>query len=163
VTKAFATALLAALALAACQQPPAAPEATESAAAPEAKPGIAMAAGRLVLPAVAGNPGAAYFEIDNRSSATVSIAGIAIDGVEKTEMHQTVGSAMAGVDGVEIAPGTSMTFEPGKLHVMAFNLAKTLKPGGTTEMTVTFADGDKVSTPLKIEPAGGAGMGGMDH
>ena len=55
-----------------------------------------------------------------------------------------------------------MKFEPGKLHVMVFNPGATLKAGGTTEMTITFADGDKSSAPLKIEAAGG-GMGGMAH
>ena len=45
---------------------------------------------------------------------------------------------------------------------MVFNLASNLKAGGTTEMTITFADGDKSAAPLKIEPAGG-GMGEMAH
>ena len=67
---------------------------------------------------------------------------------------------MSKVDSVEIAPSTSIKFEPGQLHVMAFNLASVLKAGGTTEMTITFADGDKASAPLKIEAAGG-GMGAM--
>ncbi len=150
------------LALGACQQAkePAAPAQTE--AAPEAKPGIALAGARLVLPALAGNPGAAYFQIDNRAGANTVIGVIAIDGAGKTEVHQMVGDAMSPVDQVEIAAGTSIRFEPGQLHVMVFDLANKLKAGGTTELTVTFADGDKVSAPMKIEAMGG-GMEGMDH
>ena len=65
---------------------------------------------------------------------------------------------MSKVDSVEIAPSTSIKFEPGQLHVMAFNLAGNLKAGGTTEMTISFADGDKASATLKIEaPGSGAG------
>ena len=60
---------------------------------------------------------------------------------------------------VEIGPGASLAFEPGKLHVMVFDLDAKLQAGGETEMTLTFADGDKLSAPLRIEAAGG----GMDH
>jgi copper(I)-binding protein len=157
-------AAIAALALCSCQQAKQTnpePKAEASKAAPAGKPGIAIAGGRLVLPAVPGNPGAAYFQIDNSAGADVVLAAIAIDGVEKTEIHQTTGDTMSKVDSVEIAPSTSIRFEPGQLHVMAFNLASTLKPGVTTEMTITFADGDKSSAPLKVEPAGGGG--GMAH
>ena len=42
---------------------------------------------------------------------------------------------------------------------MAFELADTLVAGGKAEMTLTFADGDKLSVPLSVEPAGG----GVDH
>lgn len=159
----YTMAAIAALALGACGQANQEPAAEKSmAAAPEARPGVALAGGRLVLPAVAGNPGAAYFQIDNSAGASIVIAGIAIDGADKTEVHQTIADSMTSVDSVEIAPGTSMKFEPGQLHVMAFGLDPKLKAGGSTEVTVTFADGDKVSAPMKVEAAGG-GMGGMEH
>ena len=166
MTKRLETVALTALALAACHQAkqakPPEPAATVAAAKPASgKPGITVADGRLVLPAVAGNPGAAYFQVDNSAGANIAIASIAIDGAEKAEVHQTTGETMAKVDSVEIAPSTSIKFEPGKLHVMAFNLASTLKAGGTTNMTLTFGDGEKETVPLKIEPAGGADIGGM--
>ena len=166
MTMRMTIAAVAVLALCACQQAKQTshePAAQASKAAPAGKPGITIAGGRLALPAVAGNPGAAYFQIDNSAGANVAIAAIAIAGAEKTEVHQTAGNTMGKVDSVEIAPSTSLKFEPGKLHVMVFNLGPTLKPGGTTEMTITFADGDKSSAPLQIEAAGGGGMGGMSH
>ena len=80
-------AAIAALALCACQQAkqtpkdPTAGAGTEaSKSAPAGKPGIAIAGGRLVLPAVAGNPGAAYFQVDNSAGADIVIAAIAING-----------------------------------------------------------------------------------
>ena len=160
-TRAAIAAAIAALALGGCGQAKQQPVAEKTMAAPDTKPGIALAGARLVLPAVAGNPGAAYFQIDNSAGASIVIAGIAIDGADTTEVHQTIGDAMTSVDSVEIAPGTSMKFEPGQLHVMVFKLDPNLKAGGNTEVTVTFADGDKVSAPMKIEAAGGGG-GGMD-
>ena len=163
-------AAIAALALCGCQQakqadhePKAEASAEASEAEPAGKPGITVAGGRFVLPAVAGNPGAAYFQIDNSAGANVAIAAVAIDGTSKSEIHQTNGDTMTKVDSVEIAPSTSMKFEPGQLHVMAFEPVSALKAGGTTEMTITFADGDKTSVPLKIEAAGGGSMGGMAH
>ena len=54
------------------------------------------------------------------------------------------------IDGFGALSGVWM-FEPGALHVMAFELDAKLAAGGTAEMTLTFADGDKLSAPLKIE------------
>ena len=156
-------AAIAALALCSCQQAKQTspePKAEASKAAPAGKPGITIAGGRLVLPAVTGNPGAAYFQIDNSAGANIAVAAIAINGATKTEIHQTSGDTMTKVDSVEIAPSTSIKFEPGQLHVMVFEPSSTLKAGGTTEMTITFADGDKTSAPLKIEAAG-LDMGSM--
>ena len=49
---------------------------------------------------------------------------------------------------------------------MAFGLADTIKPGSTTEMTLTFADGDKLSAQLTAQAPGGSSdnhsMAGMD-
>lgn len=138
-------------------------EKPEAAKAPEGKPGISVADGKLILPAVSGNPGAAYFALDNESTGTVSIAAIAIDGVGKTEVHQTIGGQMKPVDRIDVEAKTVIKFERGGLHVMAFELGDQLKTGGTTEMTVTFADGDKVSAPLTIEAMGADAMAAVDH
>ena len=148
----------------------------EATAAPEAKPGLAISEGRMILPAVSGNPAGAYFTVQNTGSTNVSIASIAIDGVGQTEMHQTTGGQMQQVERVDVNAGTTTKFERGGLHVMAFDLDPKLKVGGTTEMTITFSDGDKISAPLKLEGIGaaiqgdkhgmekdGMDMGGMDH
>ncbi len=127
-------------------------------AAPEAKPGISISAGKMILPAVSGNPGGVYFTLENGGEAKVAIASIAIDGVGKTEVHETVGGQMKPVERLDVEGKSTLKFERGGLHVMAFELDGKLQAGGTTEMTVTFSDGDKVSAPLKLES-----MGGMDH
>ena len=177
-TALFLTALsLATLSLAGCQRKaadeaaPAGPEAAASEAAaseaaaargPEAKPGLSVAEGVLVLPAVKGNPGAAYFALTNGSDKAVTLAAVSVGGVGRTEMHETRGETMSPVDSVAVAPGKTVKFERGGSHVMLFDIAGKIAAGGTAEMTLTFADGDKLSTPLKVEAAGG-GMAGMDH
>lgn len=165
--------LLAATAgLAACKKSDS-PAAAQSAAAgesadalgPDAKPGVVAGAARLVLPVVPGRPGVAYFRVNNSTAASITLAGVHVEGVGKAEMHRTSGGAMTPVDHVDIAPGASLTFAPGGLHVMAFDIADTLKAGAGTELTLTFADGDKVSIPAKVEAMGAAGdgMAGMSH
>lgn len=171
----FASLATIALALSACQQQKTAEDASatgapsEATAGPEAKPGIAVTDGVLVLPAVRGRPGAAYFAVANRGPAPTSIAAISIDGADKAEMHETKGGSMSPLGAVEIKPGESLRFERGGKHVMVFDIAESVKAGGTAEMTLVFADGDKVSAPLRVEAAGGAsgasmsGMDGMGH
>lgn len=151
-------AALAILSLAACKQQAAPPAPTSV----EAKPGITLSEGRLTLPAVKGNPGAVYFTITNaNASGNTAIAAVAVKGAAKAEMHHTQDGAMGTVDVLELEGGNTLKFEPGGLHVMVFGLDSSLAVGGTTELTVTFADGDKALLPLKIEPAGGADHGGM--
>jgi periplasmic copper chaperone A len=154
-------AALAALSLTACGKGAEQTKA-EATGAPDAKPGLTLTDGKLVLPAVKGNPAAAYFTLDNQGKDTASIAALTIAGVGKAEMHQTMGGEMKPVDRIDVEPKTSIKFEPGKLHVMAFELDGKLKAGETTELTVTFTDGDKLSAPLTIEAAGAA-AGGMEH
>ncbi len=112
-----------------------------------------------MLPAVSGNPGAAYFTLTNRSSKTATISSVAIEGAGKSEMHQTTSTTMVKLDNQDIGQGTSLKFVPGKLHVMVFDINPRLQPQTNTEITVIFSDGDKVSGSLAVESAGS--MGGM--
>ncbi len=153
-------------ALAACGQQAPKDEATQ--AAPEAKPGLVLSGATLVLPAVKGNPAGGYFTLVNNGDKPVTLAAVSIDGAAKAEMHETKGGSMAPLASLEIKPGETVKFERGGKHVMAFDLDTKLAAGGTSELTLTFADGDKVSAPIKLEAAGGAmehmdGMEGMDH
>ena len=133
------------------------PEAVAS-SAPEGKPGVTVTGTRLVLPAVAGNPGAAYFALDNQGKDMVAIASVAVTGAGKTQIHT---ADMKPVDHAEAEPRTTLKFEPGQVHVMVFDVGADLKAGGETELTVIFTDGDKVSVPAKIEAMGAAAMGAM--
>jgi copper(I)-binding protein len=157
----LAAVLAASTVLAGCQQS-SAPDAQQSGAAaeandamgPDAKPGITADEARLVLPAVPGRPGVAYFTVRNETDATVTVAGVHIAGVGKTEMHRTEGGKMSALDKLDIEAGEAGTFAAGGLHVMAFDVGDNLKAGAETEMTLTFADGDKISLPIRIEAMG---------
>ncbi|MCK9540422.1 MAG: copper chaperone PCu(A)C [Novosphingobium sp.] len=144
------------LSLSACKQQAPAPEATADAANPDAKPGLSMSVGKLVLPAVKGNPGAAYFELANRSDKDTALAAVVIDGAGKTEMHETTENGMETIASLPVKAGETVTFARGGRHVMAFDLDGKLAVGGKTEATLVFADGDKLSGDLEIEAAGGS-------
>ena len=148
-----------ALVLAACQKAETPAAETE----PDGKPGLSVSDGTLILPAVKGRPGAAYFTLSNGSDAPATLVSVYIDGADKAEMHVTEGGTMAPLDLVQLDPGTSVTFAPDGKHVMVFGLADTVKAGGTTEMTLTFEGGDKLSAPLEVETIGGGSMMDMEH
>ncbi|MGH6787788.1 MAG: copper chaperone PCu(A)C [Novosphingobium sp.] len=139
--------LLAALALAACQQP--------AEKSPEAKPGSGLRAGRLVLPAVKGNPGAAYFTFANSAKAPVTIVAVTVAGAEKAEMHTTEGGKMAAMPTLAVPAGETVAFAPGGKHVMVFGLDPKIAAGGSAQVTLTFEGGEKHSAPLAVETAGG--------
>ena len=157
--KRLIAASLLALSLAACQQQ----KAEEPAAtAPEAKPGLSASEGVLMLPAVKGNPGAAYFTLANGNDKAATLAAVAIDGAGRTEMHETVDGKMSAVPSVSVEPGKSVEFKPGGLHVMAFDMANPPEPGAVVEATLTFEGGDKLSLPLTVKARGGEDHAGHE-
>lgn len=138
-----------------CQQQK---SAEQPATAPEAKPGLSASDGVLFLPVTKGNPGAAYFTLTNAGDKAATLAAVSIDGAGTAEMHESKGSTMSPLSTVAVPAGGTVLFERGGKHVMAFELADTVKPGGTAELTLTFAGGDKLSVPLRVEAMGGAAM-----
>lgn len=159
------------LALAGCgrsAQPGAEPGAgaTEAAiapvAGPTAKPGTSLSDARLTLPAVAGRPGALYFTLRNAGAAPATLAAVQIDGAAQTELHDSgAAGMMAPIKSVTVPAAGTVAFAPGGRHVMAFDLAATLRPGGRTGVTLVFADGDKLSGEAAVVAPGAGADGAM--
>jgi copper(I)-binding protein len=145
------------LGLAGCHQ-----KSATTAAKTATSPVIVVSQARFVLPAVKGNPGAAYFTLGNEHSAPLTLVSVDVAGAKKTEMHETSGGTMGPLAQVRIDPGQRVIFAPGGKHVMAFGLNPSLaqSPGGTSEIVFHFQDGRTMSAPLRVESAGG---GAMDH
>lgn len=123
-------------------------------AGPEAPEGISTANARLMLPAVAGNPGAAYFDLVNSGTGSRVVRAASVAGAGSAMMHTTIEGGMQEVAQVVVAPGETVRFEPGGNHVMAMDLAETVAAGGTAEVTLTFVGGDKISFPAEVRAAG---------
>lgn len=132
----------------------------QSEAAPEAPAGISAKDGRLVLPAVKGNPGAVYFDITNNGGKDTAIVGAFVDGAKVAMLHTSSMegnvASMKEMDQVPLAKGATVQFAQGGNHIMAMDLDAALAPGDTTEVTLTFADSDKVSFPADVLAAGDA-------
>ena len=132
--------------------------APEAPADPEAPAGVVVGNGRMMLPAVAGNPAVVYFDISNNSDRSRVIRAVAVQGAASAMLHETATvndqTTMADMYQVNLGPQESLKFEPGGLHVMAMEPDETLVAGGKTEVTLTFGGGDKVSFPAEIREAG---------
>ncbi|TXG94291.1 MAG: copper chaperone PCu(A)C [Rhodocyclaceae bacterium] len=145
---------LAAATLTACNEKPA-----QTADEVNAKPGVAVTNGRLVLPAVSGNPAALYFDIVNNGDDYAVLRKAEVPGAKETAMHQSVTAngvtQMQPLAPVNLEKGKPVKFEPSGYHVMVMGLAPAPKAGETTEVTLTFAGGDKLSFDAKVEGPGG--------
>jgi copper(I)-binding protein len=126
---------------------------------------MALTGGELVLPIVPGRPAAVYFSLNNAGDKPVMLVSAYVEGATSAEIHGMASGSMKKEEALEIKPGATLEFARGGLHVMAFELDESLAAGGTTEMTLSFADGDKLSAPVAIS-AGGSGEPaghGADH
>jgi copper(I)-binding protein len=176
----FAALAASVLALGACSGNAPAPEASASAAAagtsatpaapdpqaPDNAPHISVLEPVIKLPAAPGAPGVLYFTIMQDAGQPNTLVAAHVDGAGRTEMHESVTTngvtSMGTVSSVVFSEGKPAEFKPGGFHVMLFDITGKLKAGTDTEITLTLASGDKVSTFAKVENAGGD-MGGMDH
>lgn len=133
--------------------------ADEAEAPPEAGiAGLEAKNARLVLPPVAGNPAAVYFDLANTSDKGIAVRTAAIEGAGSAQIHGTMeysGEMTMGETGPQsVQPGDTLAFKPGGLHVMAFDLAPEVKEGGTVEVTLTAAGGKTMTFPAEVRGAG---------
>lgn len=110
------------------------------------------------LPAVAGNPGVAYFTLHGGSDPATLLAVSAPFAV-RSEMHETMKGhdgmmSMAPLRQVAIAPKTDVKFAPGGRHVMLLDVAPTLQPGAKAPIRLSFADGKTLEVQAVIVGAG---------
>ncbi len=91
---------------------------------------------------------------DRLVSAATPVAGMA-------EIHRTVEQdgvmKMLPIDGIDVAPGATVEFKPGGLHIMLMGLKQQLKPGDTFPVTLTFAKAPPITATVTVGAAGAAG------
>ena len=139
----FAALALATLALAACGQKDAAP----------------VTDATVRLPAVSGNPGAAYFTLHGgeKDARLMSIASPQAGRVEMHDVKMEGGMmTMTPIDnGLAIPKGATITFETGGRHAMLFDMKPGLKAGDKVTLSFTYDDGRKVTVDAASEAPGG--------
>lgn len=111
------------------------------------------------LPAVTGRPGAAYLTIQGGAepNTLLSISTPAAIRSELHEMkHESGMMTMDAVKHVAIPAGQKVEFKPGGVHVMLYDIAPSVKAGGTVPLKLSFADGKTVEVNAQVRAAGDA-------
>ncbi len=121
-----------------------------------ATPTIASAWVRL--PAVYGQPAAAYFAMMG-GRHDVKLVRIESALAARTEMHESMASmqgmtTMKPLDHVDVPADASMQFKPGGNHVMLFGLDPVVKPGTAVPLRFGFSDGTTTEAEAKSVGAG---------
>ena len=109
------------------------------------------------LPAVSGNPGAAYFTLTGGKAAD-RLVGVSTPEA-RAEMHESMGgggevTSMQPLRDLALPPHGSIAFAPGGRHVMLFGLSPQVKPGTTIPLTLALAGGKRLAVQAKVVGAG---------
>jgi copper(I)-binding protein len=101
--------------------------------------------------------GAAYLHIANGGDAADRLIGAAAEVAEVVEIHEIASESGVMqmrplVDGLEVAAGEVTVLEPGGYHIMLIGLTRSLEPGMTYELTLTFENAGEVTVPVVVQP-----------
>ena len=100
-------------------------------------------------------PGAAYMTIRNTGDTPVTLIGLTTPLAMMPEIHESKTNAdgvssMAQADEITIAPGESVSLEPGGLHAMLMQLQTPMTEGESYPLTLLFDDGGEVTVEVPI-------------
>ena len=120
--------------------------------------GMTISNARMVLAPVEGNPAAIYFDLDYQGDRSVALNRASVEGAQSATFHD-YGEYDAQMQMMDMLPlplkkGTKVSFEPGGKHLMAMGVSPELKPGGTTDVTITVSGGKSQTFPAEIKAAG---------
>lgn len=96
-----------------------------------------------------------YFTLTNTGGKMIDLIGVRTDLASIETLHKTVVGSngtprMSAAPELRVAPGASVTLEPGGLHVMLIDLEKPLVEGATLSLRLTFYDGDDLTIEVPI-------------
>lgn len=97
---------------------------------------------------------AGYFTLTNTGKTARSLIGVSAAGYALSHLHQSAEAdgvaTMTMVHQVDIAPGQSIAFEQGGLHVMLMRPEASLSEGGTVVFTLEFANGETLPVAATV-------------
>jgi len=114
--------------------------------------------GWLRLPAVTGNPGAAYFTVHGGDQPATLLA-VGTPFAARSEIHESMkgehaSMSMKPVEQVAIPAKTDVKFAPGGYHLMISDIAPKVQPGTRVPLTLAFADGKRIEVQAVVIGAG---------
>ena len=87
-------------------------------------------------------PGVVYLTIENHSPQADRLLSLSTPIARHASLHQTIREGgmmhMRSVEQLEIPPGSSVSFEPGGLHVMLMGLRSSIEAGDHFPLTIRF-------------------------
>ena len=102
---------------------------------------------------------AAYMELHNSSAVTRSVIGVEASGYAMAHLHNSETkngvATMTMVHQLDIAPGQSVSLEPGSFHIMLMRPAAMAQVGDTVDLTLLFADGDTLAVAAEVKSRAG--------
>ena len=147
-------ALIATMPLAACGEEPAPAEEASAELT-----GLEVSNARLVLPAVAGNPAAAYFDLAYSGDDTAILMGASVAGAESAVFHNSftndVGSFMEEMGPVTLENGKTYEYKQGENHLMVMGLPDTVEEGDTVDISFDISpSGQTFTFPAQVVAPG---------
>lgn len=99
---------------------------------------------------------AAYLTLRNVSQSPVTVTGVESPIAGHAMIHETQvqsgQSRMRPHEQLVVAPGATVKFEPGGLHVMLHDLKQPLKVGQSVPLVLTLAGGGTVQVTAAVRP-----------
>ena len=110
------------------------------------------------MPALKGEPGAAYFRLEGNIEGT-RLTSITSPLIRRIELHDTVEkngvTKMEKRKEVEFPYRGALEFEPGGRHAMLFGINKAVSPGRTVPLTFSFNTAPPVTVDAEVRDASG--------
>jgi len=105
-------------------------------------------------------PSAGYFSVMNMSGNPVDLTGVKTDAFGVAMLHQTQSngstSKMVMVEKATVPANGTLKFAPGGYHVMLENPKQPVKVGTSIPLTLSFSDGETVTSECAVKKAGAA-------
>ncbi|OAN70901.1 hypothetical protein A8B82_21630 [Sulfitobacter sp. EhC04] len=98
---------------------------------------------------------AAYMQLENTTDKVRSVIGVEASGYAMAHLHGSEMkdgvATMTMVHQLDIAPGQSVSLEPGSYHIMLMRPEAMSKVGDTVELKLLFADGDTLEVAAEVK------------
>jgi copper(I)-binding protein len=129
-----------------------------------------MASGAWSRPTASASMAGVVYVTVTDGGAPTSLVSVSTPIATQAQMHQSLMQngmmEMLPVKSLPIAPGTPIKFSPGGYHIMLIGLSQPLSAGQTFPLTLTFADGGRVTTTVTVQSmtygAPASAMGSMN-
>jgi len=96
-----------------------------------------------------------YLTVDNEGDAPDRLIAASVDFADKVEIQAPVVEdgvlRTATVQAVEIAPGQTLTFQPGGIHLVLQSVQRTFEHGQHFDLALTFEKAGTVQVEVEIE------------